>query len=129
MTKQVYRANPGRPRDKTLRPDRMTQPAPIVVLFTGHVGSTWLASSLGSHPAIRRLGFEPVDDLSEVRIDAATYINDIFREAASPVSEATSKRILSLPMHPYLSDSNVEHIAAVVEAFSVQRGASVVNQP
>jgi dTDP-4-amino-4,6-dideoxygalactose transaminase len=32
-----------------------------------------------------------------------------------PVSEDVSKRILSLPMHPYLSDSDIGYIVEGVE--------------
>lgn len=42
----------------------------IVVLFTGHVGSSWLTSLLATHPEISRLGFEPVDQLTERGVDA-----------------------------------------------------------
>lgn len=49
----------------------------IVVLFTGHVGSSWVVSLLDSHPAIRQLGFEPVDDLNALDIEAADYIRRI----------------------------------------------------
>ncbi|MGB9912826.1 MAG: DegT/DnrJ/EryC1/StrS family aminotransferase, partial [Candidatus Kapaibacteriota bacterium] len=34
-----------------------------------------------------------------------------YKQGDFPVSEAISKRILSLPMHPYLTDSEIEMIA------------------
>jgi hypothetical protein len=49
----------------------------IFLLFTGHVGSSWLLSLLCSHPRIRQLGFEPVDELSALSIDAAPFIEKI----------------------------------------------------
>jgi LPS sulfotransferase NodH len=45
----------------------------VVVLFTGHVGSSWFTSLLASHPSICQIGFEPVDDLTENGMAAKPY--------------------------------------------------------
>lgn len=47
---------------------------PIVLLFTGHVGSSWLADLIGRHPQINHVGFEPVDALSSRNVDAHPWI-------------------------------------------------------
>lgn len=35
---------------------------PIIVLFTGHCGSSWFVDMIGNQPWCVRLGFEPIDD-------------------------------------------------------------------
>jgi len=45
----------------------------IVVLFSGHVGSSWFTSLLANHPSISQIGFEPVDDLTENGMAAKPY--------------------------------------------------------
>ena len=51
----------------------------ILVLFTGHVGSSWVTSMLASHSAISQLGFEPVDELTQVQVNAAPLLERIVR--------------------------------------------------
>ena len=49
----------------------------IAILFTGHVGSSWLLSLIDNHPRIRQLGFEPVDDLTEIDVEATPYFERV----------------------------------------------------
>ena len=42
-----------------------------------------------------------------------------------PVSEAASARVLSLPMHPYMSEAEVQHIASTIHDVSRAKLASV----
>jgi hypothetical protein len=49
----------------------------IAILFTGHVGSSWLLSLMDNHPRIRQLGFEPVDDLTEIDVEATPYFEQV----------------------------------------------------
>lgn len=42
-------------------------------------------------------------------------ITNLMKPGACPVSEETSKRVFSLPMHPYLSDKNLKEIQEGVE--------------
>ena len=39
-----------------------------------------------------------------------------YRQGDFPVSEAVSEKIVSLPMHPYLEDQEIERVAAAVGA-------------
>ena len=43
-----------------------------------------------------------------------------YQESDFPVSELTSRRILSLPMHPYLQDDQIKMIAAAINNFISQ---------
>lgn len=52
--------------------ERMAMERLILVLFTGHVGSSWVTSMLASHSAISQLGFEPADELTEAGLNAVS---------------------------------------------------------
>ena len=41
-----------------------------------------------------------------------------YREGDFPVSEEISRKVFSLPMHPYLSDETIEQIASVIKECS-----------
>ncbi|MDI7862099.1 hypothetical protein MRS76_09030 [Rhizobiaceae bacterium n13] len=47
---------------------------PIVLLFTGHVGSSWLTDLIGRHQEINHIGFEPIDALSKRNTDAHPWV-------------------------------------------------------
>ena len=44
----------------------MSSMRPLVILFTGHCGSSWLSDMLGAQPWCVWLGFEPFTDLMEL---------------------------------------------------------------
>ena len=49
----------------------------LIVLFTGHVGSSWFMSLLGNHPDIEQIGFEPVDEMSKHGINASPVFDKL----------------------------------------------------
>lgn len=61
----------------------------IALLFTGHVGSSWLMSLLDGHPRISQLGFEPVDDLTEIGVEASPYFDRVVH----------GEKLLTFPEH------------------------------
>lgn len=52
---------------------------PIIIIFTGHVGSSWLASLLGNHRFVKQLGFEPIDDFVLDNVNSAPIIEDVIQ--------------------------------------------------
>lgn len=59
----------------------------IVVLFTGHCGSSWITSLLGNHENILQIGSEPIDQMND---EGFTDISDVFRgllDGESPISD------------------------------------------
>lgn len=40
-----------------------------------------------------------------------------YREGDFPISEDSSRRIFSLPMHPYLRDEQIDRIVSVIKEF------------
>lgn len=57
---------------------------PIIVLFTGHVGSSWLIDMIGNHPWCVRLGFEPIDDAISQKLDLSPVLERILNWNGNP---------------------------------------------
>ena len=75
----------------------MVQKKFAVLLFTGHVGSSWLASLISSQPEITRIGFEPVDEFTKLNKDFGAAIDRIAKTESTdflsePERQAISKR-------------------------------------
>lgn len=60
-----------------------------LVLFTGHVGSSAFVSSLSSHPDMEQIGFEPIDEMRNASISAASTFSKFL---GGEGIEALSKR-------------------------------------
>jgi hypothetical protein len=85
---------------------------PIIIIFTGHVGSSWFTSLLGNHKSITQLGFEPIDDFVVDNINAAPIIEDILR--GKPVSQF-SDPVRSILSKTYESEAEDEIYQAINE--------------
>ena len=51
------------------------------------------------------------------------YVKYAERSPALPVTEALSREVLSLPMHPYLDEAGLAEVVAGVRSFEEGRGA------
>ena len=72
-----------------------------------------------NHPNIATVhGFETVEGISFLVLELVSgeSLDERLASGPLPVSEALSERVLSLPMHPYMSEALISHIGARLES-------------